>query len=397
MHALARGEMPASDPGLQEHLDRCLGCRGCETVCPSGVIFGPALEASRALIARVRPLPFPLRAALWILARPGRQRLAWFLSRMLRATGLPAWLARGAGMDAPLLARMMAMLAATKPTGGRYGGTAVRAPSARGAAAGPQFPARTAVPPYRRPAVPPDRRPALLFRGCVMNGLFRHVHDATIAALAHNECEVTEVPGQVCCGALAAHAGAHDLAQRLARENVAAFAHTGGPIVVNSAGCGAMLRGYGAILAGDPLEDEALRVAARVRDVSELLAEQGPRPGTRAIPLRVAYDAPCHLIHAQQIVAPPLRLLAAVPGLTVVPLEGAERCCGSAGLYSMIEPGMSREVLAAKLAAIGRAAPDLVATGNPGCLMQIGGGTLLDDMGIGVVHPVELLAWSYRA
>lgn len=230
-----------------------------------------------------------------------------------------------------------------------------------------------------------------------MNGLFRHVHDATIAALAHNECEVTEVPGQVCCGALAAHAGAHDLAQRLARENVAAFAHTGGPIVVNSAGCGAMLRGYGAILAGDPLEDEALRVAARVRDVSELLAEQGPRPGTRAIPLRVAYDAPCHLIHAQQIVAPPLRLLAAVPGLTVVPLEGAERCCGSAGLYSMIEPGMSREVLAAKLAAIGRAAPDLVATGNPGCLMQIGGGTLLDDMGIGVVHPVELLAWSYRA
>jgi glycolate oxidase iron-sulfur subunit len=230
-----------------------------------------------------------------------------------------------------------------------------------------------------------------------MDGLFSHVHAATIDALSYNGMETREVPGQVCCGALAAHAGAHDVAKDLARENVIAFGRTEGPIVVNSAGCGAMLRSYADILAADPLEAEAGRVAARVRDVTELLAAAGPRPGIRDVPLRVAYDAPCHLIHAQKIVAPPLQVLAAVPGLALIPLEGAERCCGSAGLYSMIEPGMSQEVLASKLAAIREAAPDLVATGNPGCLMQIGSGALIDGMDVGVVHPVEILAWSYRS
>ena len=377
MRALMRGEIAADDAGLQEHLDRCLGCRGCESVCPSGVLFGPALEAARARIAEARPLPFALRAALWLLARPGRQRMIWALSRLLRWTRLPALIARGAGPDAPLVARMMAMLAATEPQ------TAYRLPLTAGIAQAASL----------RSAVSGQR--STLFRGCVQHGLFGHVHQATITALEANGVAVHEVPGQVCCGALAAHAGAHQLAAELARENVRAFAAGTGPIVVNSAGCGAMLRSYGDLLIGDPLESDAREVSARVRDVSEVLAELGPKPG-KPLPLRVAYDAPCHLLHAQKISSAPLAMLRAIPGLDQVPLEGSERCCGSAGLYSMIEPGMSGEVLALKLAAIQRAAPDVVATGNPGCLMQIGGGLLLDGQPVRVMHPVELLARSYE-
>lgn len=227
-----------------------------------------------------------------------------------------------------------------------------------------------------------------------MDGLFSHVHDATILALGVNGLSTREVRGQVCCGALAAHAGAHGMAAELARENVRAFAATDGPIVVNSAGCGAMLKSYGDLLSGEPLEADARAVAARVRDVSEVLAELGPRPG-RALALRVAYDEPCHLLHAQKIKDAPRALLEAIPGLEQVPLEGSERCCGSAGLYSLIEPALSQEVLALKVAAIRRAAPDVVATGNPGCLMQIGAGALLEGLNVSVRHPVELLAWSY--
>ena len=382
MRALERGEIPAEDPDLQRHLDRCLGCRGCESVCPAGVVFGPALEQSRARIARSRPLPPALRLALWVLATPARQRLLWLLSRLLRWTGLPAVLARGAGRDAPVVARLLAMLAATKADR-RAGGQADRKRRA------PRDP-RAGL-----SAGPPARQSAL-FRGCVMNGLFSHVHRATVTALAANGFTATNVSGQVCCGALAAHAGADALAHALAEQNVRAFAGTEGPIVVNSAGCGAMMRSYGDVLAGTALETEARAVAARVRDVTELLAEAGPRPGNR-LPLRVAYDAPCHLLHGQRVAIPPLQVLSAIPGLELVPLEGSERCCGSAGLYSMIEPALSADVLALKLDAIARAAPEVVATGNPGCLMQIGGGLLLDGREITVAHPGELLAWSYQA
>jgi len=377
MRALERGELPAGDEGLQLHLDRCLGCRACESVCPAGVLFGPALEAARARIARARPLPFLLRAALWILARPGRQRLLWALSRVVRWTGIPAAIARGAGRDAPPVARMLAMLAATKPGKGE-----------RGRGKGKTRPAGPLPSPSPFPLSP-------LFRGCVMDGLFRHVHDAPITALAANGIGVAEVKGQRCCGALAAHAGADQLALELALGNVRALARTEGPIVVNSAGCGAMLRSYGELLAGDPLAADARAVSARVRDVSEVLAEAGPRPG-HPLPLRVAYDAPCHLLHAQHVAAAPLQLLHAIPGLEQVPLEGSDRCCGSAGLYSMIEPAMSAQVLDRKLDAIAQAAPDVVATGNPGCLMQIGAGLLLDGLATRAMHPVELLAWSYR-
>jgi glycolate oxidase iron-sulfur subunit len=166
--------------------------------------------------------------------------------------------------------------------------------------------------------------------------------------------------------------------------------------VTNSAGCGAMLKAYGEWLAGESLEASARALAARVRDVSEVLAERGPRRGWRDVPLAVAYDAPCHLLHAQRVDAAPRAVLAAVPGLKLVPLEGGERCCGSAGLYSLLEPELSAQVLERKLEAIAAARADVVATGNPGCLMQIGGGALLSGMSVEVRHPVELLARSYE-
>lgn len=397
MRALERGELPPDDPEMASHLDRCLGCRACESVCPSGVLFGPALEAARAEIAPARPLPLLVRAGLWILARPERQRSMWALSRLARATRLPEVLSRGAGPDAPRLASMLAMLAATR--------------SGRGAAS-------VAVSAARRPApsVPSDGRSAgdtapeppgtsgpgdaarevALFRGCVMDGLFGHVHDATIRTLAVNGVVTSEVPGQVCCGALAAHSGHQHLARELARENVRAFdgAAPGVTVVTNSAGCGAMLKAYGEWLTGEALEDRAHDFAARVRDVTEVLADRGPRRGN-PLPLRVAYDEPCHLLHAQKVAAAPRAILDAIPDLVQVPLDGSDRCCGSAGLYSLVEPELSNQILGAKLEAIGKARPDVVVTGNPGCLMQIGAGTLLRGLDVEVRHPVELLDWSY--
>lgn len=381
MRALARGEIPPDEPDAARHLDRCLGCRGCESVCPSGVLFGPALEQTRADLLSLRPLPLAVRAALWALARPGRQRWLWALSRLLRRTRIPEMLARSAGPGAPRIAWLLAMVASTRPP----------APTRR------PIPGGTAT--TWAPAPPNADAQVALLRGCVMEGLFSHVHDATVTALAANGVTACEVPAQVCCGALAAHAGDSVLARELAVANVEAFdaAAPGSIIVTNSAGCGAMLKAYGEHLAGTPLEARARAMASRVRDISEVLADRGPRAGTRAVSLKVAYDAPCHLIHAQKVDAAPRAVLSAVPGLSVVPLDGAERCCGSAGLYSLMEPELSAEVLAQKLAAISASGADVVATGNPGCVMQIGAGALLAGIPIEVRHPVELLAWSYGA
>ncbi len=299
---------------------------------------------------------------------------------MARATGLPAALARGAGAAAPAFAQMLAMLAATKGNG-RTGGRTDR---------------RTGGQADRRTGTAPAGS-AALFRGCVMDGLFGHVHGATVRTLAVNGVTTVEVPRQVCCGALAAHAGRGEMARQLARENILAFdvAAPGTTIVTNSAGCGAMLKAYGEWLADDPLAGRAAAFAARVRDVSEVLVERGPVPAG-ALPIRVAYDAPCHLHHAQRITTQPLEVLRAIPGLELVPLEGADRCCGSAGLYSLVEPDLARAVLAPKLRAIAESGADVVATGNPGCLMQIGAGALLAGMDVEVRHPVELLDLAYR-
>jgi glycolate oxidase iron-sulfur subunit len=387
MRAMAARELPPDDPALDLHLDRCLGCRACESVCPSGVVFGPALEAARASITRTRGQPVSLRAGLWILARPERQRALWLLARLARATRLPELLVRGTSRSGTALGRGTAPRAAAAPAPSVFALAMLAATRPRNGSAR----ALSGMPPL------PHAAEMALFRGCVMDGLFGHVHGATVRTLAANGVAVREAPAQVCCGALAAHAGEEAAARDLARANVLAFdaAAPGLPIVTNSAGCGAMLKSYGEWLADDPLAERAHAFAARVRDVSEVLAERGPR---RAGPLRlkVGYDAPCHLHHAQRVTEAPLALLGAIPELELVPLEGSDRCCGSAGIYSLLQPHLSFEVLEAKLRAIAAAAPDVVATGNPGCLMQIGAGTLLAGLDVELRHPVELLDRAYR-
>jgi glycolate dehydrogenase iron-sulfur subunit len=226
-----------------------------------------------------------------------------------------------------------------------------------------------------------------------MDGLFSHVHDATIRTLQVNGYAVREVPAQVCCGALHAHAGLRGEARRLAGLNVAAFGDGDEPIAVNSAGCGAMLKEYGHLV---DIPGDGERFAARVRDVSELLAERGPRPGA-PLDATVAYDPPCHLLHAQRIAEPPQRLLAAIPVLRVTATADAAQCCGSAGLFTLVEPAMSRAVLAPKLASLAEARPQVVATGNPGCLMQLGAGLAAAGLAASARHPVELLDESYRS
>jgi glycolate oxidase iron-sulfur subunit len=210
-----------------------------------------------------------------------------------------------------------------------------------------------------------------------------------------NGYEVRDVPGQVCCGALHAHAGLLDEARALGRVNVAAFGEGDEPIVVNSAGCGALMKEYGHLLGNEAAE----RFGSRVRDVTELLAGEALRGPIGGAPLdmHVAYDPPCHLLHAQRVAVPPLKLFAAIPLLELVTVPGAAECCGSAGLFTLLEPEMSRAVLAAKIERLREAAPQVVATGNPGCQMQIGAGLAAAGIATRVRHPVELLDDAYRA
>jgi glycolate oxidase iron-sulfur subunit len=381
MRSLERAEISAHDPALLEHLDGCLGCRGCEPVCPSGVGYGQGLEAARQQIFQARGLPLTARAVLGVF----RYRLLWrplfALARLLRATRLPHLLS-----GKSRLGFGMGMLASSAEQ--RGSGAAGR----RARESTPESPLTTNQPPGR-PAAPLPHPTVALFRGCVMDALFSHVHAATRRTLEVNGYRVVDLAGQVCCGALHEHAGDAGTARALAAANVEALAEGADFIVVNSAGCGALLKDYGRLL-NSPA---ARRMAAKIRDVSELLAERGPRSGA-ALDLEVAYDAPCHLQHAQRVHQAPLALLSAVPSLRFHLLPGSDRCCGSAGIYSVLQPRMARAVLDSKIGSFAAAQPrpDLIVTGNPGCLMQIGAGLRAAGLPIGIAHPVELLDLSYE-
>ncbi|HEX6615853.1 MAG TPA: (Fe-S)-binding protein [Gemmatimonadales bacterium] len=369
MRALERGELGPGDEALMQHLDACLGCLGCEPVCPSGVGYGRGIQTAREQLLAARGLSPLARLVLGIFRRERLWRPLFTMARVLRGTGAPRLLANGGRIGFG-----MAMLAATKKTEGK------------GTPGGVLFPS---VSPPR-----PSNPTVALFRGCVMDTLFPHVHAATRRTLEANGYTVVEVEGQTCCGALHEHAGDRASAQALAQENVAAMADSADFIVVNSAGCGALLKDYGHLLGTERAE----QVAAKVRDVTELLADAGPRPGA-PLPLDVAYDAPCHLQHAQRVHAAPLAVLQAIPELRLRLLPSSDKCCGSAGIYSLLRPDMARAVLDLKIQSFAQAdpIPQVVTTGNPGCLMQIGAGIRTAGLKIRVAHPVELLDESYGA
>jgi glycolate oxidase iron-sulfur subunit len=366
MRSAYEGSLSLDDPSLRRHIDQCLGCRGCETACPSGVPYGQLLEATRATVAQRHEQPLIARLVLGVFRRPFLLRMVLFGAKVIRGIGLADALSSLPGR----LGFSMAMLASTRRRfkGGNYQASAHKS----------------------------DRGTVVLLRGCVMDGLFTETNRATERTLKVNGYSVQRPPAPRCCGALHAHAGDLEGARELAKANIAAFEKTPSDfIVTNAAGCGAMMKEYGHLLAKDTdWSERAEAVAARVRDVSELLAAAGPRT---AGPLhaRVTYDAPCHLLHAQRVASAPLEVLSAIEGLELVPIAGAEHCCGSAGIYNLLEPEVSAKVLDPKLNEIMFASPEVVTTGNPGCLMQIGAGLHRLTRGTRAIHPVDLLDEAY--
>jgi glycolate oxidase iron-sulfur subunit len=368
MRSMLEGTIDVDDPSAREHIDRCLGCRACETACPSGVPYGHLLEATRETFAQRRPLPWIARMILAVFARPSLAALAMAMGRLARMTGVAALGSRLPGR----VGFAMAMLAST-----------------RSMERGAPYEAR------RAPGVP-RRESVAVLTGCVMEGLMERTNRATERTLVVNGYELVDAPGQRCCGALHAHAGDADGARALARLNIDAFERSGAELIaVNAAGCGAMIRDYGHLLHDDPAyADRAARVAARARDATELLAAAGPVRGG-SVPFVATYDAPCHLLHAQRLASPPLSVLGAVRDLTLVPLDGFEHCCGAAGIYNLIEPETSAAVLAPKLRCIADTGAALVVTGNPGCLMQIGAGLRQTNATTRTAHPIDLLDAAY--
>jgi glycolate oxidase iron-sulfur subunit len=365
MRALVEGTLAPDDADVAQHIDQCLGCRACETACPSGVPYGQMLEATRATIGPAHSKTVLTRLVLAVFARPAVLRTVLAAARLLRATRLARLLARLPGR----FGFSNAMLASTE----RPWREVRYAPTGRG-----------------------TRERVACLDGCVMSGLFAPTNRATVRVLEANDYRPVPAAGQGCCGALHAHAGDLGGARRLARRNIAAFERSGAELIaVNASGCGAMMKEYGHLFADDPVwRDRAAAVAARARDVTELLAAAGPAPGA-PIERRVTYDAPCHAVHAQRLVRPPLTVLDAIPSLERVPLADADQCCGSAGIFNLLQFELSTRVLAPKLSAIGATHADLVATGNPGCLMHIGAGLRRTSIRARTVHPVDLLDASY--
>ena len=365
MRAMLEGRLEPTSDTVETHIAQCLGCRACETVCPSGVPYGHMLEATRATLAEHRPIPGVARLILSVFERPLMLKLFLLGGRVTRALGIANLLSGLPGR----LGFAMSMLASTK----------------RGAAK------------RSTPATTEGRRGSVaVLTGCVMEGLFTETNRATERVLLTNDYSLRAVPDQRCCGALHAHAGDEHAAKRLAKANIEAFeASKADFICTNAAGCGAMMKDYGHLLRHDPdWEDRAAAVSAKVRDVSELLSAAGPKRGG-PVRMKVAYDAPCHLVHAQRIANPPLDVLRAIPELELVPLAESDVCCGSAGIYNLVEPETSDIVLKRKLDNIGNSKAEVIATGNPGCLMQIGAGLLRRGSAMSAIHPVELLDQSY--
>lgn len=381
MRAVVEGRLEADSPGFDLHIDQCLGCRMCEPVCPAGVRYGFLLERARAVIAEARGVHPAVRAMLALFRRPRLMRASFGLARAFRDTGLAGLLMRAVPGRLSRIRFALAMLAGSAPP-----------------------------PPLAGPRREPDpavegvgSRVAML-DGCVQSVLFERVNRATATVLRERGCRLADAPGQGCCGALHAHAGLLEDARELARRNVRALDGSGAHLIaVNAAGCGAFMKEYGELLEHDPDHAAAAkRVAARTRDVSEILVrelpQRAPSDGAayaepeRAPRCRVAYDEACHLHHGQGVHVEPYRLLQSIEGIELVPLERATECCGGAGIYGLMHPDLGGRILRDKIDAIERAAPDVVATANPGCAMQIGAGLRLRGNPTPVVHPLELLA-----
>ena len=405
MRGLAEGRIAPSDP-LVHHLDQCLDCRACETVCPAGVPYGRLLEQTRGqLVRRGEKDSFGQALGTWALRTlfPRRERMhrvadllrigqrppfAALLRSPLARRILPRFAMQGLDMTprlAPRPQRDLARVASRLPAGARM-----------------EEHAEALV---FHPAGLPRRRVGF-FTTCVMEVMFPHVNHEAVRLLVVAGCEVVVPKAQTCCGALHAHAGLRREAKALAGSNVRAFdADALDAIVSDSAGCGAALREAGHWLEEDAAHARAAGFAARVRDVSEVLAEVGLPPAPVRLasardpsrPLRVGYHDPCHLAHAQKVRVPPRALLRAVPGVELVDLPHSDWCCGSAGVYNLTHPDMADRQLAGKLDSIEQAAPEIVVASNPGCSLHMTRGAKARNLDVPMLHLVEVLGRAWPA
>jgi Fe-S oxidoreductase len=402
MRGLAEGRIAPSHP-LLEHLDNCLGCRACETVCPAGVPYGRMLEAARGQLNRRATPATPLRAiGEWALRSlfPNRDRMhlvadlmrlgqrPWVASFFASDFGrrvLPDFAARGYAMTPPIEPRRERMLERVAD---------VLAPGATMETRGDAL--------VFHPAGPARARVGF-FTSCVMEVMFPRVNHEAVRLLVLAGCEVVVPRDQTCCGALQAHSGLRHEAKRLARQNAHAFGDECDFIVTDSAGCGAALRECGHLLSDTPAAERAESFAERVRDVSEVLARVPlPEPRTRLAsehdssrPLRIGYHDPCHLAHAQRVRSEPRELLRRIPGVELVDLPNSDWCCGSAGVYNLTHEDMADAQLQQKLDAIEKISPELVVASNPGCLLHMARGAAGRGMTARMVHLVEVLSRAY--
>ncbi|MBI4504901.1 MAG: 4Fe-4S dicluster domain-containing protein [Chloroflexi bacterium] len=373
--ALIEGHLGVT-PDLVTHEDNCLLCDACTAICPTGVRMEHLGVALRAALAPYDQRPSWQRDAVrailrWAFDDLRHMRLVGRLVQLYQQSGLRA-LARASGV--------LRLLRVDTPE--------ALLPAVRGGFVVPD--GRTWQPPVSN-----GRRVALL-AGCVMSTAFAEVNRATVRVLLANGYAVTLPSGQQCCGALHAHVGDLPAARALARRNIAAF-DDADLVVVNAAGCGAMLKEYGHLLADDPdYATAAEALSARVRDVTELLAGDGLRRQPGELPLTVTYQDPCHLAHAQRITAQPRELLRAIPGLRLVEMRESALCCGSAGIYNVLHPETGETLLARKLDNALATGATVIATANPGCALQLQAGLVRRGATPTVRHVVELLDEAYR-
>ena len=359
------------------HFDTCLGCMACMTACPSGVDYGKLIEATRAQIERKydrgRLERVYRRLIFGLFTRPERLRLMRWPLLLYQRSGLRK-LARGSGVLHLLPKRVQAMEALL-----------------------PELGAADAVAEVT-PAVGEKRRRVGLLLGCVQREFFPQVNAATARVLAAEGCEVVSPAHQPCCGALLVHAGEEEGALALARRLIDVFERKGvDAIVTNAAGCGSNVKEYGHLLRDDPqYAERAKEFSAKCQDISETLAYMGPRAKRNPLRLKVAFHDSCHLQHAQGVRAQPRSLLAAIPELELLEIPEAAICCGSAGIYNLVQPNAANELGDRKAALIASLDANVVVTGNPGCILQLQASLQRAGKRIPVLHTIQLLDASIR-
>ncbi len=373
---------PISD-SYREHIDLCLACRGCESACPSGVSYGRLVEAARAEIETNTKRPWLSRAARnfvfqKVLPSPVMLTAAGAMLYVYQVSGLQR-IMRGSG-----LGRLL----------GALGAREALLPSAQ-------------IPFFFRqigqtfPAEGERRYRVALMAGCIANISFARLNEATVRVLQKNGCEVVIPAGQNCCGALHVHAGLRDQARKLARRNIDAVLgarDTGfDAILTNAAGCGSTLKEYDELLEHEPAyRDKAQRFRSLMKDVTEFLASIELNRDMKPLEATVTYQDSCHLAHGQKIRSAPRQLLRAIPGLTFREMPLSDICCGSAGIYNVLHTGLSMKILEKKMDNVALARADIIATANPGCMLQLEAGVRNRGHGERVAHVIELLAEAYR-